>query len=174
MCSTRPLCWYFSARSFKRGREQLEAAKSWAALRLLQQGMAYVSLLQARNLDGWVNREQASSRSWIAALLQNMGTVKLDLNLWGCMHVCETCAKAASQGCNRLLSAVPCHALNRVCRWSCLRFVVLPTDLADTGRAGYEVENLEEKLLANRALRGRSGRLLGQVVELWLRKCHLL
>lgn len=52
--------------------------------------------------------------------------------------------------------------------------MVLPTDLADTGRAGYEVENLEEKLLANRALRGRSGRLLGQVVELWLRKCHLL
>lgn len=35
--------------------------------------------------------------------------------------------------------------------------MVLPTDLADTGRAGYEVENLEEKLLANRALRGGVG-----------------
>lgn len=174
MCSTRPLCWYFSARSFKRGREQLEAAKSWAALRLLQQGMAYVSLLQARNLDGWVNREQASSRSWIAALLQNMGTVKWDLNLWGCMHVCETCAKAASRGCNRLLSAVPCRSRSRVCRWSCAGFVVLPTDLADTGRAGCEVENLEEKLLANRALRGWNGRLWGQVIELCLGKRHLL
>jgi len=24
------------------------------------------------------------------------------------MHVCDICAKAASQGCNRLLSALPC------------------------------------------------------------------
>lgn len=29
----------------------------------LQQGMVYVSLLEARNLDGYINKEQASSRS---------------------------------------------------------------------------------------------------------------
>jgi len=39
----------FSGQSFKRGREELEAVNGSAVLGLLQRGMVYVSLLEARN-----------------------------------------------------------------------------------------------------------------------------
>lgn len=63
MCSAYPLWSYFSGWSFKRGKEELEAANGSAVLRLLQQGRVYVSLLEAGNLDGYINREQTSSHS---------------------------------------------------------------------------------------------------------------
>lgn len=54
---------FFSGQSFKRGREELEAAKGCAVLRALLQGLVYISLLEACNLHGYINKDQASSLS---------------------------------------------------------------------------------------------------------------
>lgn len=83
-----------------------------------------------------------------------MGTVKLDLDVWGCVSVCSVCAKAASQLCNCLLSTLPCRAGSRLSccsSWSC------PQTSPARAELDEKVENSKGKLLANVVFKGKEG-----------------
>lgn len=83
-----------------------------------------------------------------------MGTVKLDLDVRGCVRACEICAKAASQACNSLLSTLPCHAGSRLSCWSSWS---CPQTSPARAELDARMENLKGKLLANVAFKGKEG-----------------